>query len=388
MMSAMSGRAEQAVERERGALPVIIVGAGPAGLATAACLGRRGIEAVVFEAAPSLGHAWRNHYDRLHLHTVKGRSHLPGLRFARDVPRYPSRADVVAYLESYAERFGIAPRTGEPVVRVAVAPAGGYRVETAGAAHRARAVVIATGFNRAPNVARLPDQDTFRGTLLHAASYGNGQRFAGQRVLVVGAGNTGAELALDLAEQGATPTLAVRSGVNVVPRDFLGLPIQVTSIWMRGLPLALSDRIGRAVSRLAFGDLARRGLPRAELGPLSAVARRRRIPLIDVGTVAAIDRGAITVKPAVARLTATGAVFADGSAADFDAIVLATGFHPALAEIVTVPGALDDAGYPRASRGTGVAGNIFFVGYRIVATGHLREIGIEARAVAAAIAAS
>lgn len=371
-----------------GVVPVLIVGAGPAGLATAACLMGEGVSPLVLEAAPSLGHAWRNHYDRLHLHTVKGRSHLPGLRFARSVPRYPSRADVVAYLEEYAARFGIAPLTGEPVFRVCVAPGSDhYVVETASAVRRAHVVVMAAGYNRLPDAAPLPGQPGYGGTVLHASAYRNGRAFAGQRVLVVGAGNTGAELCLDLAEHGAKPTLSVRGGVNVVPRDFLGLPIQVTSLWMRRWPLWLSDRIGRAVSRLAFGDLARHGLPRAQLGPLTAVAQRGRIPLIDVGTVAAIRRGDIGVRPAVARLTATGAVFADGSARDFDAVVLATGFKAALAELMDVPGALDQAGQPRGSPGTGAASKVFFVGYLIVATGHLREIGLEARKVAAAIAA-
>jgi indole-3-pyruvate monooxygenase len=377
----MSGPAQQAA--------VVVVGAGPAGLATAACLQRRGIAALVLEAAPSLGHAWRNHYDRLRLHTVKSRSHLPGLRFGRNVPRYPSRADVLAYLEEYAARFGIAPRTGEEVLRVALSNgADGYVVESSRGVHRARAVVMAAGFNRVPNAARLPEQDAYQGTLLHTSGYRNAQPFAGMRVLVVGGGNTGAEVSLDLAEHGAKPTLSVRAGVNIVPRDFLGLPIQVTSLWMRRLPLSLADRIGRGVSRLAFGDLRRHGLARSPLGPISGIARRGRIPLIDVGTVAAIQRGAISVKPGVARLTATGAVFADGSAAEFDAVILATGFQHGLGDLLAVPGALDGEGHPRGSRGIGAADQVFFVGYRIVATGHLREVGIEAQAVAAAIAAS
>lgn len=383
----MSGPAQIAVTP--GALPVVIVGAGPAGLATAACLARRGVAALVLEAAPALGHAWRNHYDRLRLHTVKSRSHLPGLRFPRHVPRYPSRADMVAYLEDYAARFGIAPRTGEEVHRVARAARGeGYVVETSRGVHRARAVVVAAGFNRLPNPARLPDQEAYRGTLLHASGYRNAQPFAALRVLVVGGGNTGAEVSLDLAEHGATPTLSVRAGVNIVPRDFLGVPSQVTSLWMRRLPLWLADGIGRGVSRLAFGDLRRYGLARPELGPLSAIARRGRIPVIDVGTVGAIQRGVISVKPAVTRLTATGAAFADGSAGDFDAVILATGSRPALADLIAVPGALDGEGHPRAFRGSDAAAQVFFVGYRIVATGHLREIGLEAQAVAATLAAS
>ncbi|HTB57389.1 MAG TPA: NAD(P)/FAD-dependent oxidoreductase [Polyangia bacterium] len=366
-------------------LPVLIVGAGPAGLATAACLKQRKVDALVLEAGPSLGHSWRNHYDRLHLHTVKQQSHLPGLSFAKELPRYLSRADFVSYLESYAAHFSIVPRTGEAVRRVSVAD-GGFVVESGRAAYRARAVVVATGYNRLPNPERLPEQERFRGAILHSSSYRNGAAYAGQRVLVVGAGNTGAEIALDLAERGARPTLAVRAPVNVVPRDLLGMPIQLTSIRLRKAPLKLADGIGRLASRLAFGNLARLGLPRPAMGPISAIKLRRRIPLIDVGTMAAIKRGEIAVKPGVARLTETGAVFADDSEAELDTIVLATGFRAALAEFVAVPGVLDDSGSPRDWRAGGACPNLFFVGYEIVPTGHLREIAIRAEAVAAEIA--
>jgi indole-3-pyruvate monooxygenase len=366
-------------------LPVVIVGAGPAGLATAACLKRRNVEALVLEAGPSLANSWRNHYDRLHLHTVKQQSQLPGLPFARELPRYVSRADFVAYLESYAARFSIVPRTGEVVRRVGAAD-GELVVETARAVHRARAVVVATGYSRVPNPDRLPEQERFRGPVLHSSRYRNGEAFAGQRVLVVGAGNTGAEIALDLAERGAQPTLAVRAPVNVVPRDLLGMPIQLTSIRMRKAPLKLADGIGRLASRLAFGNLARLGFPRPAMGPISAIKLRRRIPLIDVGTIAAIKRGEIAVKPGVARLTETGAVFADDSVAELDAVVLATGFRPALEELVAVPGVLDDSGSPRDWRAGGACPNLFFVGYEIVPTGHLREIALRAEAVAAEIA--
>src|ERR1700722_14697026 len=201
-------------------LAALIVGAGPAGLAAAACLKRRNVDALVLEAGPSLAPSWRNHYDRLHLHTVKQQSQLPGLPFAKDLPRYVSRADFIAYLESYAARFSIAPRTGEAVRRIGAAD-GGLVVESARARHRARAVVVATGYSRVPNPERLPGQERFRGPVVHSSSYRNADPFAGQRVLVVGAGNTGAEIALDLAERGAKPTLAVRAPVNVVPRDLL-----------------------------------------------------------------------------------------------------------------------------------------------------------------------
>jgi len=367
-------------------VPVVIVGAGPAGLATAACLKRRGVEAVVLEAGPAVGVSWRRHYDRLRLHTIKEQSHLPGLPFAKELPRYPSRADMVAYLEAYAAHFGLAPRTDEAVHRVR-AEGAAFVVESARGLYEAGAVVVATGYNRVPNAARLLDQERFRGRLIHSTAYGNGDAFAaGQRVLVVGAGNTGAELALDLAERGARPTLAVRTPINVVARDFLGMPLQKTTIRLRRAPLKVADWLGRLISRLAFGDLTRYGLARPALGPLSAVRLRRRIPLIDVGTIAAIKRGQIGVMPGVARFTETGAIFNDGNAADFDAAILATGFKAALEEFVAVPGALADDGAPRDWRATGPHARLFFVGYDIVPTGHLREIGIRAEAVAAAIA--
>jgi hypothetical protein len=174
--------------------------------------------------------------------------------------------------------------------------------------------------------------------------------------------------------------------VNVVPRDFLGMPTQVTGIRLRRAPLRLADAASRLVSRLAFGDLSHLGFPRPSRGALSDIALRRRIPLIDVGTIAAIKRGEIAVRPAVALLTETGAAFADGGADDFDAVVLATGYRPALGELLDVPGVLDEDGYPRDWRGGGACPNLFFVGYANVSTGLLREIALEAEAVAAALA--
>jgi len=345
------------------------------------CLKRHGIEPTVLEAGPSVGTSWRRHYRRLHLHTVKEHSSLPGLPFPESAPRYPSRADVVSYLDAYAARFGIVPRTAEPVRRISLVD-GVLTVESDRGAYRAQAVVVATGLSRVPNPEPLNNQEDFEGPVIRAGLYQDGAPYTGQRVLVVGGGNTGAEIALDLAEHGATPTLCVRTPVNVVPRDFLGIPAQVTSLRMRSLPLAMRDRIGRWASWLTFGDLSRYGLPRPALGPISSVLLRGRIPIIDVGTVDAIKRGAIAVKAGVARCTARGAIFADGSEERFDAVVTATGYQPALADIVDIPGVLDARGHPRSWKADRARG-LYFVGYDNVATGLLREIGRQAEAVAA-----
>jgi indole-3-pyruvate monooxygenase len=359
----------------------VVVGAGPAGLATAACLARNGVHAVVLEAGPSLGTSWRNTYDRLHLHTVKEHSSLPGLPFPADVPRYPSRHDVVQYLESYAARFNIAPRLNT-AVREIRADENGFVIEAAAECLRAKVVVVATGLNRVPNPEALADQSIFEGAIVRAADYRTGAEYAGRRALVVGAGNSGAEIALDLAEHGVPVALAVRTPVNVVRRDFLGIPAQLTTIRLRRLPRPMLDRVGRWISRAAFGDLTRYGLPPAALGPVSSIVLRGRIPIIDVGTVDAIKRGRIAVKPAVARLTRTGAVFADRTEAPYDVVVMATGYMPDLSGIVKIPGVLDTNGRPLAWSAAPRHRGLYFVGFENVATGLLREIGLQAQAVA------
>src|SRR5262245_31694687 len=167
------------------AAAAIVVGAGPAGLASAACLARKGIAPVVLEAGPSLGTSWRNAYDRLHLHTVKEHSALPGLPFASDVPRYPSRDDVILYLEAYAKHFGLAPRVSSGVQEIAD---DGYTlvVRTVREAYRSNIVVVATGLNRVPNSDALAGQSCFQGAIVPTGRYRNGAAYAGHRALVVG----------------------------------------------------------------------------------------------------------------------------------------------------------------------------------------------------------
>src|SRR5580765_3498669 len=153
--------------------PAVVVGAGPAGLATAVCLRRRGIEPTVLEAGQSVGSSWRRHYRRLHLHTVKEHSSLPGVPFPEGAPRYPSRADVASYLDTYAARFGIVPRTAEPVRRISLVD-GVLTVESDRGAYCASAVVVATGLSRVPNPERLHNQENFEGPVIRAGEFQDG----------------------------------------------------------------------------------------------------------------------------------------------------------------------------------------------------------------------
>ena len=200
----------------------IIIGAGPAGLATAAALRARGRDAVILEKSDAVGAVWRRHYDRLHLHTDRARSGLPGLQIPKAYGRYPSRAQVVEYLEAYAAKFALKPVFNAPV-RAVRRDGRAWRVEAGENSRSAPIVVVATGWADYPHAPTWPGIETFGGAVMHSSAYRNPAPLAGKRVLVVGYGNSGAEIALDLAEAGIDVALSVRSPVNVIPRELFGI---------------------------------------------------------------------------------------------------------------------------------------------------------------------
>jgi len=249
---------------------VIILGAGPSGLAAAGCLREKGVPFVVVERAGAVGSTWRNHYERLHLHTIKQFSALPGLPWPSTVPMYPSRAEVVAYLERYAAKFRIEPRFGLDVT--SARHDGARWVVRAGAEEiHAGALVVATGYNRVPKQPTWPGQSTFRGEIIHSSAYKNGAAWKGKRALVVGIGNSGGEIAIDLWEHGAETAISVRSPVHVVPRDLFGLPAQVNSLFMLGR-LRRRSPIGSPTPSSAASSAI--FLAMASIAPRSARCRR------------------------------------------------------------------------------------------------------------------
>lgn len=364
----------------------IVIGAGPAGLAVAACLMRAGSSCLVLEQGNDVGETWQRHYERLHLHTDKAHSALPYVPFPRDYPRYPSRLQVIDYLRAYARHLALALRYAQRVV-VARQSSGAWEVRTQDSCYRSSNLVIATGYNREPHIPAWPGQASFRPTLIHSSQYRNAAPFRGQKVLVVGFGNSGGEIAMDLWEHGAQASLAVRGPVNVIPRELLGIPICVIGIMQSRLPSRLSDALNSAILRAVVGDLSRYGLRKLPRGPMTQIRRDARIPLIDVGTIRLIKRGAVAVRTGIAGYTEEEVVFTDGSHERFDAVILATGYRPRVNTFLE--GALaahDEQGTPFASgRETPLPG-LYFCGYCVPPTGMLREIGFEAQRIAAAIA--
>ena len=365
---------------------VLVIGAGPAGLAVSACLRDRGVAHQLVEREQDVASTWRRHYTRLRLHTVKGYSALPGMPWPRGTPQYPSRDQVIAYLTRYSAERAVPPTFGVDVKRIARA-ADRFSVETNRGTLTPRFVVVATGYNGVPKAPAFPGLESFEGLVVHSRDYRDPAAFAGKRTLVVGCGNSGAEIALDLAEQGVAVSMVVRGPVHVVPRDLLGRPSQKTSVLLSRLPIGVRDALIGPVLRLAVGDLSRWGIVRPAIGVQRMIEEHGRIPMLDVGTIAMVKSGAIVVVPAVTGVSGSRVAFANGTTQAFDAIVLATGYTPGLERIVDGFDAIADRrGRPqRFAEETAIAG-LYFVGFRNPPSGALREIALEAPRVADQIA--
>ena len=380
---------------------VVVIGAGPAGLATSRELSRRGVGHVVLERGDCIAYSWANLYESLILHTGKHMSALPGLRLPRSAPLFVPRGEFVRYLRDYAARFRLPVRTGWRVTGVdrLTSGSGRWHVSAATPAGRAevdcQALVVATGIIANPRVPALAGAAEFEaagGRLLHAVEYRAPNAFHGKRILVVGAGNSGGEIASELARTGnahgtATDvTIAVRSGANVVPREILGIPVQYLARYIGKLPRKAREVVVRLVGRIVE---KRRGPPvlqRPAHGPLDA------IPLIGFHLVDAIRDGLVRVRGGIDRLTRTGAVFTDGrtpAEMAFDVVILATGFTAALAPLGQLI-RVDAKGFAvrRDRVESADHDSLYFVGHNYDATGGLFNIARDARIVAERIAES
>lgn len=366
--------------------PTMVVGAGPAGLAVAAALGRRGVPYEVLEQAGSVGASWRSRYDSLTLHTARRLSGLPGARIPRTAGPWVRRDDLVAYLEDYARRFRVEPTFGTRLLRVDRED-DGWRLETSSGRRHAGHVVLATGNTAVPVVPDWPGRGSFTGRLLHSAQYREPTGWRGLRVLVVGSGNSAAEIATELAAVAGEVLLAVRTPPNIVPRDTFGVPSQLLGIALRGLPEPAMNRVFAFLRRMTVPDLAPFGLPAPPGDGYTQFLRSRAVPVLDHGFVRAVRQGAIRVVPAVASLHEDEVRLVDGQAVRPDVVVAATGYRAGLEPLVGHLGVLDEHGAPRVTgaRTLPEAPGLYVLGIAVELTGLLREIARGARAVAAVI---
>lgn len=361
---------------------VLIVGAGAAGLATAGCLKRAGVSSVIIEASDDVAATWRSLYDRLHLHTVRSLSGLPGLPMGRAYPTYLSREQIVAYLRDYARQNALDIRTGQRAISVRRED-GLWVVTTNSGVFAAPALVAATGIFGNPSQISFPGQAEFAGEVALAGAYKNPSAYAGKRVLLVGAGNTGAEIAVDLAEAGIATTMAIRAGANVVPRDLLGLGIQQWAHVVAALPRAVARPLSSVMLASATRRQVRAGLPR----PTHGIFDHPGVPIIGLRLLELTRAGAVQVRPGIASFTRDGVRFADGREESFDVVLLATGYRPALDWL---GGSItrDASGFPsREGVRSTEQPNLYFVGMNYNILGTLFNISREAPQAAAAIAA-
>jgi NADPH-dependent 2,4-dienoyl-CoA reductase/sulfur reductase-like enzyme len=354
----------------------VVIGAGPAGLATSRELGRHAIDHVVLERGNTLGHTWANLYDSLVLHTGKHLSSLPGLPFSRTTRLFPSRRDFLHYLEEYARQFNLPVRTGADVGTLTRVDGQWHVRTTAGAELTSEVVVIATGIVSNPYVASIAGREQFNGRVFHSVEYHRPDAHVGRRVLVVGAGNSAGEIAAELASAGAHVTIAVRSGARVVPRDLFGVPIQYLAVGISRLPRPVQRSIAGAIARAS--ELARG----PAILPSPSKEKCSDVPLIGFHLVDAIRSGSIRLKRGVAGLTAAGVRFDDRTEEPFDDVILATGYRAA----VSVLGPLirtDRCGFAlrRGRVESADQPKLYFVGHNYDTRGALRNIAQDARQV-------
>jgi putative flavoprotein involved in K+ transport len=381
---------------------VVVVGAGPAGLAAAAMLKRRGVEPLVLERTGEVASSWRSRYDSLRLNTPRFTSTLPGYRMPRRYGRWPVRDDVVEYLEEYARLHELRIQFETELSRVERADrATGSKndnarwlLDTSSGQIPTRFAVLATGHDADPKLPDWPGREGFAGELIHSADYRNPEPLKGKDVLVVSARNTGTEIAYELATSGGCRVwTSMRTPPSVFPREWpRGFPLNYSSVLLESFPDAALDQVGFLSQRLIYGNLSKHGIPRAPLGVQSATKKRHVSVLVDAGFIRALKDGKLKLVAAVERFDGPEVVLADGSRLQPQVVIAATGYNRNLPGIVGHLGILDEYGVPTLNGETlralehPSAPGLFFTGYYASAAGQLRFMRIDGRRIARAIA--
>ncbi len=367
----------------------IVVGGGPAGLSAAAALQKRGFETVAIESSDAVGARWRSRYEELRLNSWRVMSNLQRHRMPRIYGRYPSRDDFVAYLESFAAHHRLCVRFSTTLVRVERGD-GRWHLLTSAGVMAARYVVVATGWDAVPVLPDWPGRATFTPELIHSSGFQTARRYRDRDVIVVGAGNSGIDIAGHLVAAGARVKVSMRTPPNLASREILGIPGQpLLVLVVDHVPSKLADLSFSIVQRLLFGDLSSFGLPSARVGAYANFNRNLRNPAIDDGFVAALKRGRAHVVAEVKRLEGPEVVLVDGTRLRPDAVICATGYRRGLEPLLGHLGVLRPDGVPFNYRGAPehpAAPRLYFAGMWGQFSGEIRLGPIHARRIARAAA--
>jgi len=307
-----------------------VVGAGPAGLAMMRALGRHGIEYDCFERHEDVGGIWDQGnpgspiYDSAHFISSRSLSGFHGFPMPDDLPDYPDHRQVLEYLRGFADAYGLRERvtTSTAVERAVPGPDGGWTVTLAGGEERRYDnLVCANGTTWDPNRPELPGEESFAGDVIHSSVHRSAADFAGRRVLVVGGGNSGVDIACDAARTAAAAWISLRRGYHFVPKHLFGIPADVFAESGPELPMAVAQRILPPLIRLQIGRPERYGLPKPDHRLFESH------PILNDQILHYLSHGDVGVKPDVERLDGAEVVFADGSRERIDLVVLATGYR-------------------------------------------------------------
>ncbi|MBS1596904.1 MAG: NAD(P)/FAD-dependent oxidoreductase [Bacteroidetes bacterium] len=363
----------------------IIIGASFSGLACAACLQKDNIDYLLIEKQNQVATPWRNHYERLHLHTSKRISNLPFKKFGNKIPRYPARQQVVDYLEDYQKEFDIHPVFNTKAISIKRENDHWITI-TNNEVFKSKYLVMATGIFNKPKPIFFKGQETFPGKILHSCEYKTAKDFKGQKVLVVGFGNSACEIAIDLFEHQAMPSMSVRSAVNIIPRDILGIPVLEFSLVLNRIPPRIADTVSSPLIWLTIGDIKKLGLKKMPYGPLEQIRKDGHAPVLNIGTVELIRAGHIKIRDDIDFIEGRTVHFKNGSKDDFDAIVACIGYDRSLGEIVeTDQSRFDDLNAPTYKQKLFGKDGLYFCGYWVSPTGQIREIARDAKKIASDI---
>jgi cation diffusion facilitator CzcD-associated flavoprotein CzcO len=346
-------------------LEVVVIGAGPSGVAAAVSLLDRGLQPLLVDRAEQVGSSWRGRYDRLKLNTARPLSHLPNRRYPRGTAIFPTRSEVADHLDRHAHEEGIRLRLGTTVERIE-ALAGGWRLHTSTGEIDSRQVIVATGYEHTPFLPEWPGMKTFEGELMHSSAYQNPKRLQGKRVLVVGAGSSGMEIVHDVSTGGAAVAwLSIRTPPNILPRRGPGgLPSDFIATPLYRLPPKIADSVGGWGRRLCFGDLTAYGLPTPDEGPFERGARVGKAPaIVDKEVVDAIRANRFRVVCGVATIDGDTVELTSGERLKPDVVICATGYRRGLESMVGHLDVLDADGVPRVAGEVSAAPGLRFIGF-------------------------
>jgi cation diffusion facilitator CzcD-associated flavoprotein CzcO len=366
---------------------VVVVGAGPAGIASALALKDVGVRPLVVDRADRVASSWRARYERLRLNTCRPFSHLPDRPFPKGTPMFPTRDQLIEHLDRGAEEQGIDLQLGIGVDRLE-SENGHWLVQTSAGEIRAPQVIVATGYEGSPWIPDWEGRERFGGEIVHSHDYRNPVPFDGKKVLVVGSGCSGMEISYDLAEGGASKVwLAVRTPPNILLRQGPGpVPGDMIAVALLHAPVRFADAFARFGRRMDVGDLTEYGLPIPDEGVFARLHRLGVAPaIVDKEVIDAIKERRIEVVRGVESLDPTGVQLADGARIEPDALICATGYQRGLESLIGHLEVLDESGKPAAVGTEPAAPGLRFVGY-VPRPGGLGYMAKEAKRVAKAIA--